>query len=226
MKVLLVEDNAELAANIAEFLESRGCTLDYAADGHLGLRLASEHRFDVVVLDIMLPGLDGLSLAARLRKESGHKLPILMLTARDTVRDKLAGFAAGGDDYLVKPFSLLELEARLRALLRRGGMADQPDKLRVADLVIDPEAHRVTRGGREVPLKPADRRLLVHLAQAGGRVVKRAELEWVLWGDAPPDSDVLRVHIHNIRAGIDRDFSPPLLQTVHGVGYRLAVPAE
>lgn len=222
MRVLIIEDHPDIAANIGDFLESRGHSTDFADDGVAGLRLATELDFDVLVLDINLPGMNGLELARRLREENRRDTPILMVTARDTLDDRLAGFKAGGDDYVVKPFSLLELEARLESLYRRyrgGGDA----VLTLDTLSFDPKSLDIQRGTRRIELKPKARKLLEILLRANGRVLGRAELEETLWGDSPPDGDALRVHIHAIRHAIDGPGERPLLHTVRGAGYRLAV---
>lgn len=221
MRVLLVEDHRDLAANIVEFLESEGHEVDYAADGLEGLRLATRHRFDVIVLDLGLPGLDGTDLCRRLRTETRSAVPVLMLTARDTERDTLKGFDAGADDYLVKPFSFAVLAARLEALRRRsaGAVAGQ---LRVADLVLDLHTRSARRGDRKLELTPSGLRLLEKLMAASPGVVSREDVEYALWGDQMPDSEgALRTHVHSLRQAVDRDAPVKLLHTVHGIGYRL-----
>lgn len=224
MHILLLEDNRDIAANIFEYLEPRGHVLDYAASGPEGLRLALEGRFDLVILDLMLPGMDGLEVCRQLRAQSEVNLPILMLTARDTLDDKLRGFDAGADDYLVKPFSLQELEARVLALGRRSRELGQPTVLRLGDLSFDTQTLEARRGGVELHLSNITRKLLVLLMRNSHRVVKREELEHEIWGDNPPSGDVLRVHVHALRSVIDKDFEPKLLHTVHGEGYRLSAP--
>lgn len=222
MRILLIEDNRDLAANIGEFLESKGHVLDFAADGVTGLHLASVNDYQAIVLDLMLPGIDGLDVCRRLREDARKITPVLMLTARDTLEDKLAGFKAGGDDYLVKPFSLLELEARLEALLKRTQMGAHQRALKVADLEFDLDTLVVKRSGKPVSLTPVARKILGVLMRAHHRVVTRAEIEQEIWGDDPPDGDVLRAHIYAIRNAIDKPFDAKLLHTIHGSGYRLA----
>ncbi|MDE2219536.1 MAG: response regulator transcription factor [Gammaproteobacteria bacterium] len=227
MNVLLIEDSADLAANVGEFLESRGLTVDYAYDGRSGLHLAASNRYDVLILDLNLPGIDGLTLCRRLREGSHRDLPILMLTARDTEHDKLTGFEAGTDDYLTKPFSLQELLARLRALARRASGSSQEVTLEVGDLSFDAKALEVRRGTRRIELTPIELRLLELLMRASPGVVSRGQIERAVWGDAPPDSDAaLRGHIHALRAAIDHGMQHKLLHTVHGIGYRIAVQNE
>lgn len=219
MRALIVEDNADLAANIGDFLEARGHQVDFAADGLTGLHLAATNPYDVIILDLMLPGIDGLRLAERLRRDAENDVPILMLTARDTLDDKLAGFAAGADDYLVKPFALEELGVRLDAITRRGAMRRR--NLQVGDLELDVGTRVARRAGQKLNLNPTGFQLLRILMEGFPDVVPRRELEAVVWGDEPPDSDALRTHIYHLRQVVDRPFEKKILETVHSVGYRL-----
>ena len=221
LRVLVVEDNADLATMLGDYLEGRGHRADFAGDGAAGLRLALAQPYDVIVLDRALPRLEGTEVSRRLR-EQGCATPILMLTARDTTLDKVAGLDAGADDYMVKPFELAEVEARLQALHRRASGQLAPAVLRVADLEYDPAAREARRAGRALALNPTTRKLLEFLMRHSGRIVTREELEYLVWGDAPPDADVLRAHMHKLREAIDRDFAPKLLHTFRGAGYRLA----
>ncbi len=222
LRLLLIEDNQDLAANMGEFLESSGHVVDYAADGLTGLHLAAVNSYDALVLDLGLPGLDGLALCKRLRQDAGSPVPILMLTARDAERDVLAGFAAGTDDYLTQPFSLLELLARLTALVRRASGDSVAPVLRVADLTLDTQTLVARRSGRRVGLTPTGLKVLQSLMVASPRVLSRQELEGIVWGKDPPDSEAaLRAHIHALRQAVDRDHAVKLLHTVHGIGYRL-----
>ena len=223
MRILVIEDNEDLAANIIEFLAARGHVMDSATDGVTGLHLAVVHAFDAIVLDLMLPGIDGLALCERLRAEADAQTPILMLTARDTIDDKLAGFAAGADDYLIKPFSLLELEARLLAIGNRGPRR-QVHHLKAGDLTLDLDTWQAERAGTKLTLTPTALRLLEVLLRATPRLVRRAELETAIWGDHPPDSEALRTHIHALRSAIDKPFERAMLQTVPTMGYRLIDP--
>ena len=224
MYVLVVEDDADVAASLFEYLEGHGHTVDAAADGVTGLHLATVHDFDAIVLDVGLPGIDGLSLCQRLRDTAQKATPVLMLTAHDTLADKLAGFDAGTDDYLVKPFALAELEARLHALAKRSSTRSEAHTLSVEDLHLDLDTLEITRAGQAIVLKRAGLRILELLMRESHRVVKRHEIERLLWGDDPPDSDALRTHIHALRKAIDRPFAVPLLRTVPGIGYRLSPP--
>ena len=224
--VLLIEDHHDIAAMVCDHLEYRGYEVDYAADGVTGLHLASTGEFDAIILDLMLPGIDGLDICRKYRTEAGGTAPILMLTARDTLEDKVAGLDAGADDYLVKPFELEELDARLRALMRRAGGELTPSVLRVADLEFDTGTLQARRAGQPVTLTPINRKLLLALMKASPRVISRRALEQEAWGDITPDSDALRSHLYTLRKAIDKPFDTPLLQTVQGTGYRLALPED
>ncbi len=221
MNLLIVEDNRDIAENIADYFEPRGHRLDFAYDGEQGLNLALAEDFDVIVLDVMMPKMNGITMCQHLR-EARKSTPVIMLTARDQLDDKLLGFSAGADDYLVKPFSVKELEARLLALLKRQRHADPAAPFRVADLSFDPETLVAARAGQELDLNPIQRRLLLHLLQLSPKVVPREKLEEIVWGDAPPDKDILRTHVYSLRNVIDKPFEKKLLHTVHGVGYRLS----
>lgn len=222
--VLLIEDNRNISEMVGEYLARRGFSVDYARDGLDGLRLAQEGSYDVIVLDLMLPRLDGLELCRRLRQEHKRATPVLMLTARDTLDDKVRGLEAGGDDYLVKPFAIQELEARVRALIRRERRQVSPEVLKVGDLTMDTATLRVTRAGQELTLSPIGLKLLNILMRDSPRVVSRRDIEREIWGDALPDSDTLRSHLYNLRRVIDKPFPVQLLHTIHSAGYRLAEP--
>jgi len=223
MKILLVEDNNNLALNISEYFDSKEYIVDYAADGITALNLVLSQTYDVIVLDIMLPGMDGYSLCQKLRDNNGIGTPVIMLTARDTEHDKLKGFSAGADDYLVKPFSLPELEARLLALVRRAKRGySGSESLVVADLVYNPMTMNFTRGGVNLNLMPVPRKILVMLMKNANRVVTRQEIEHEIWNDDPPDSEALRSHIYAIRSAINKNDSTNLLHTIRGTGYVLS----
>ncbi len=223
MKVLVIEDNPDIAANIGDYLEDRGHVVDFAGDGVTGLHLAVVNEFDAIVLDLMLPGMDGLDVCKKLREEARKNTPVLMLTARDTLEHKLKGFKTGADDYMVKPFELQELEARLEVLVRRG-KAVQDRVLSIADLEYNLDTLEITRGGQSIKLNPTGLKLLQRLMEASPWVVPRQELELRVWGEELPDSDSLRVHIHSLRNAIDKPFDKPLIQTRHGIGYRIVDP--
>jgi len=225
MRILIIEDNRDIAANLGDFLSDRGHEVDYAYDGVTGLHLAIVNEFDSIVLDLSLPGMDGLEVARKLREDVRKETPILMLTARDQLEDKLAGFDSGADDYLVKPFELKEVDARLEVLERRGKRI-KPRELTVEDLEYNLETLTVRRAGKRVDLNPIGLRLLEKLMSASPAVVTRRELEHHVWGEELPDSDSLRVHIHSLRTAIDKPFGSPLIHTRHGIGYCLSGPDE
>ncbi len=224
MRILVVEDNRGLVANLFEYFEARGHVLDAAPDGRTGLHLALTQPFDAIVLDWMLPRMDGHAVLEQLRT-AGIGTPILMLTARDELPDKIAGFRAGADDYLTKPFALPELEVRLEALAARAGR-HAGRLLQVADLQLDLGTLEASRGGRPLHLYPASRKLLELLMRSSPNAVSRAQLEYALWGDSPPDNDMLRSHVYELRRSVDGPFAVKLIQTLPRVGYRLAQPSE
>jgi len=225
MYILVIEDNPDLVANLYDFLEPRGYVVDAAYDARSGLRFAHENDYDAIILDLMLPDVDGLEVCSRLC-DSGGDTPVLMLTARDTLDDKLEGFASGADDYLVKPFAMQELDARLKALVRRAHGEQSREVLRVADLVFDPATLHVERGGKTISLPPIPLKILALLIRQSPRVVPRREIERRIWGNVRPDSDALRAHMSVLRAAMDRPFEKQLLRTVHGIGYQLVAPDE
>lgn len=220
LHILVVEDNAALARNLVDYLEQHHHRVDYARDGALALQLALQNRYDVIVLDLMLPAMDGWQVCRRLREESTYHVPILMLTARDSLDDKLEGFATGADDYLTKPFALEEVEVRCMVLSRRH-LLNRDTRLTIGDVVIDRKSQRVMRSGKSIELHPLGYRILVLLAEAYPGVVTRSELMQRLWGDEPPDTDALRTHIYLLRKAIDKPYPVPVLITVHGVGFKL-----
>ncbi|HUD43136.1 MAG TPA: response regulator transcription factor [Dokdonella sp.] len=222
MRVLVVEDNRSLVANLFEYFEARGHTLDAAPDGPTGFHLATTQTYDAIVLDWMLPRLDGRQVLRALREEQGLDTPVLMLTARDELPDKIAGFRAGADDYLTKPFALPELEVRLEALVARAHGRGRSRVLQIADLRLDLATLEVSRGGRALHLYPACRKLLEVLMQASPAAVTRERLEHALWGDMPPDGDMLRSHVYELRRSVDGPFPVKLIHTLPRVGYRLA----
>lgn len=227
LRILVVEDHPDMVANIFEFFEAKGHVMDAAPDGLSGLHLALTNPYDAIVLDIMLPGMDGIEVCNNLRQKAGKSTPILMLTAKDTLPDKLRGFESGADDYLVKPFALPELEARILSLVRRAKFpAGAAPQLRVGALVFDLKTLEVTREGRPIQLSPACRRILELLMRDYPAVVARREIEFALWGEEPPDSDALRAHIYSLRTAIDRPFAGKMLKTVHRVGYCLTTGEE
>ncbi len=218
LKVLIVEDQHDLAASIWDFLEHRGYEVDHAADGETGLARAIDGRFDAIVLDLGLPRLDGLALCRSLR-EAGRGVPVLMLTARDTLDDKLRGYAEGADDYMVKPFAMRELEARIRVLQRRGRDADAA--LQAGDLSYDPRSMLAARGGKSFALTRAQGQILLALMRNAPNVVSHAKLIEAVWSDGGGEAAALHTHVYELRVLLDRPFGHQMIQSVRGLGYRL-----
>ena len=217
MKLLIVEDEAKTADYLHKGLSEQGCVVDVAGDGIDGRHLALEHDYDVIVLDAMLPGIDGFTLLRALRKVK--QTPVIMLTARDSIEDRVRGLQDGADDYLVKPFSFLELLARLQALRRRG-RAQEPSQLSVADLQVDLIARRAWRGGTRIDLTGKEFALLAVLARRQGEILSKtaiAELVWDMNFDS--NTNIVEVAIKRLRAKIDSGFTPKLLHTIRGMGY-------
>jgi len=222
MKLLIVEDNQNLVSNLFDYFESKGHILDAAPDGLVGRWLATTQHYDGIVLDWNLPKLDGFALLKILREEHQCDIPIIMLTARDELPDKVSGFKAGADDYLTKPFELLELEVRLEALIARSKRSITTKVLEIADLRFDLSTMEVTRGGQSIQLYPIYKKLLRTLMEASPSIVSHAQLGECIWGDDPPESDRLRAYIHDLRRKVDASFNKKLIHTLPRVGYRLA----
>ncbi|HEY8608006.1 MAG TPA: response regulator transcription factor [Noviherbaspirillum sp.] len=222
MHVLVIEDNPDIVANLFGFLEPLGYTLDVARNGSAGLHLAIQNNYDVIVLDLSLPGLDGVEVCRRLREEHHNPVPILMLTARDTEHDKVTGLSVGADDYLVKPYSLLELDARLKALVRRVRNEQVRHTLTYDEIELDMRTGTAARAGKTIAITPIGYKILLALLRQAPRLVSREALEREVWGDNPPESDALRTHIHALRQSLDKPFERPMLITRAGLGYRLA----
>jgi len=204
-----------------DYFERRDYELDYASDGRMGFNLANQNDYDVILLDLMLPEMDGIEVCKALREESKNYTPILMLTARDTLEDKVSGLDVGADDYLVKPFEILELEARIKALMRRKSQVTQQEILQVGDLELDTGTLEVKRSNKSIYLSPIGLKILTILMKESPKVVSRNQLEHEIWGDILPDSDTLRSHMYNLRKQIDKPFPQPLLQTIQSRGYRI-----
>jgi two-component system, OmpR family, response regulator len=221
MRVLLVEDDQQVVAFLLKALREVGMVADHAADGREGLFLAASEGYDVLIIDRMLPKLEGLAIVRTLRA-SGNTTPVLILSALGEVDDRVEGLRAGGDDYLVKPFAFSELHARVESLLRRRGGDSPETRLRVADLEMDLLAREVTRAGEPIALQPREFRLLEYLMRHAGQVVTRTMLLEGVWDyHFDPQTNVIDVHISRLRAKIDKDFGRPLLHTVRGAGYVL-----
>lgn len=223
--ILVVEDQQSIAQNIANYMEDKGHVLDFASQGDQGLTLALTNHYDLVILDLNLPVMDGLEVCKQLREQANHHVPIIMLTARDSIDDKISGFTLGADDYLTKPFSLEELEVRCFALARRH-LLQTNDTLTFDQLTIDRKRQLVTRAGKKLELHSMGYRILVILAQEYPQVVSRSKLSQKLWGDEPTESDALRSHIYQLRNLLDKPFDYPMIKTMHGIGFLLHVQSN
>ena len=225
MRILLIEDNVETAAYVVKGLNQNGHVVKHVSDGRGGIMLASSEQYDVLVVDRMLPGIDGLSCVASVR-EMGVKTPVLFLTALDSVGDRVTGFEAGGDDYLVKPFAFAEFLARLNALARRPPLAEVVSVLRVGDLEMDLLQHRVSRAGEVIEMQPREFRLLEYLMRNAGRVVTRTMLLEKVWQfNFDPKTKIVETHISRLRSKVDRNVDQQLIHTIRGSGYVIRAPA-
>lgn len=221
MRILLVEDDRRIARFVAKGLREQAYAVDVVDDGDVAIYKLSINDYDAVILDVMIPGRDGFEVCRELRS-AGMAVPVIMLTARDTVQDRITGLDSGADDYLIKPFAVTELLARLRALLRRA-LSVRPAKISVADLVLDTGAQRATRSGRALSLTTKEYALLEYLARETGRVVSRAEIAEHVWDENfDPMTNLIDVHINRLRRKVDNDFPVRLIHTRRGVGYLLA----
>ncbi|HEY9050102.1 MAG TPA: response regulator transcription factor [Gammaproteobacteria bacterium] len=219
-RILVVEDNKEILSNITMFLEHRNYTVDCADNGMTAMYLIGNNRYDVVVLDIMLPGdANGYDICNTMR-QCNNNTPVIMLTAKDSVEERLEGFDSGADDYLVKPFSLDELEARIKALHKRS-TGVSTNLLTVGDLSFNTETYLVVRQGQEIELNPTLYKLLEILMKNSPNVVKKEVIEHYIWGDDIPESDVLKTTVHMLRKKVDGPFNKPLIQTMRGIGYSI-----
>lgn len=220
MNILIIEDNRDIHDNLMEFFILKGHTVEGALDGLSGLHLAASKNFDAIVLDIMLPGIDGNQICQSLRENSRSDIAIVMLSARDQLEDRLASFKVGADDYVTKPFAMSEILARIEAVVsRRVGKMNRT--MIVADLQFDLDTMEICRSGIPIKLNPTCMKLLETLMRRSPHVVKRIELEDLIWGRHPTSSDSLRSNIHMLRRALDKAFDEPLLHTVHGIGYKL-----
>ncbi|TQV87246.1 response regulator transcription factor [Aliikangiella coralliicola] len=219
MRILVVDDNRDIGASIIDYLEFNGHSADFIANGSAMLQLVKNNTYDLIILDVMMPGISGFEACQRLR-ENCSGIPVIFLTARDTLDDKLKGFDAGADDYLVKPFDMKELLARVNALGARGERRDT-GKLSCADVHIDLQQHKVTRAGVPIGLNPIQFKLLELLVKNYPDVVTKNTLEYEVWGEEIPDSDVLRSQIYQLRSKLDKPFSRSLIKTVHRIGFKI-----
>ncbi|GAL30658.1 probable two-component response regulator [Vibrio variabilis] len=218
INALLIEDDIDLSEAISDYMEVDNIEFDFAYNGVSGLELASTNHYDVILTDINMPKMNGLTMTQTLRNQ-GVATPILMLTARDTLEDKLTGFQAGSDDYLVKPFAMEELKVRLQALARRG--LTSVSKLTIGDLSVDLQSHLAVRGGQELRLPPVCWKMLACLAKHSPNVVSKSQLEQAIWQDDVPAADSLKVHLFKLRQVVDTPFEIKLIHTIHGVGIAL-----
>jgi len=223
VRILIIEDDSAIAANLYDYLEARGHGVDAAPDGIAGLHLAASGDFDCILLDVGLPRMDGFALCRRLREDAHKDTPVLMITARDTLDDKLKGFEHGADDYLVKPFALKEVEARLTALHRRHAHRVTQQPLQAGNITLNPRTMAVTVAGKPLTLAPKCVRLLETIMAEPDRTHNRASLESAVWGKPQETSDTLRVHMHLLRRALTEAAGYDPLKTVHGIGYRLEV---
>lgn len=222
MKILLVEDNKQVAEVIFDYFEDSSIELDYAATGTLGLHLAQQQSYHCIILDIMLPGVDGITICQTLR-EAGNSSPIIMLTARDTNQDMLKGLQIGADDYIIKPFDLELLEARIEAVVRRSSGSAFKKQLTVGTLTMDLKSHSIKRDNIAINLTPTCFKILKILCENHPNLVSREAIEEVIWPDEAPDQDVLRKHIYHLRSKVDKPFSEDMIITVPKKGYKLDV---
>ena len=225
MRILIIEDDAATAAHVANGLKEVGHLVDHAPNARDGLFLATGHAYDVMIVDRMLGGMDGLGIVKTLRS-TGVKTPVLFLTALSGIDERVSGLEAGADDYLIKPFAFSELLARIEALARRPPIATVQTELRVADLQLDLVKRTATRGGRRIDLQPREFRLLEYLMKNAGRVVTRTMLLEHVWEfHFDPKTNIVETHISRLRAKMDRGQGPELIQTVRGSGYMLRAPS-
>ena len=224
LRLLLVEDHAALTANVFDYLGEERYELDHAADGLTALHLLATQTYDVIVLDVMLPGVDGFTLCRRLREDLRSTVPVLLLTARDSIEDKTQGFAAGADDYLVKPFAMKELELRVQALHRRE--RGRRDMLEVGPIRFDIGQQRAWIDGRILDLPPSAARVLEVLMRAYPRLVAHEELARAIWGDAESDANALRTHVSALRKSLMQRHPADMIRAMYGRGYRLVKPGE
>ena len=220
MKIILVEDNHTIAKQVVRFFDGLGWTVDYAANGHQGIELAQAAMFDVMILDLNLPDIDGLEVCRRLKTSLDYNLPVLMLTARDAYEDKASGYGQGADDYVTKPFDLRELRLRCEALARRQDLHKSAE-LKLGELSLSVKTQEAQRDGVPLKLTGIGFQILQELVEAYPDPVTRSQLIHKLWGDNPPDSDALRSHVYSLRAALDKPFESAMLKTLPNLGYRL-----
>lgn len=221
LSLLVIEDAAQIGLEICDFLSAQGMLVDYAATGTLGLDLAAQQPYDVIVLDVMLPDMNGVAVCKMLKQQCDPTPAVLMLTARDSIADKSLGFDAGADDYLTKPFDLTELLLRCQALARRHQL-HQSQTISIGELQINEKQQLAMRQGQTLKLSSTDFSILMMLVQAYPNAVSRQQLINRIWGEDAPDSDVIRSHIYTLRQALDKPFASAMLTTIHGIGFKLA----
>ena len=223
MKILLIEDHMKLANQLVEFLSGHGWVVEHASKGQLGAQLALEQEYDLVILDLGLPDMDGLEVCKQIKTKSQVNIPILMLTARDAFNDKVSGFDMGADEYLTKPYDLRELALRCQVLTRRRALFQQ-QTFTLGPLELDLNESKAYRDNKALTLNKTTFTILKVLAEAHPKPVSRSRLIFELWGDEPPETDALKSHIYNLRLALDKSFDTALLKTVTSVGYKLELP--
>jgi DNA-binding response OmpR family regulator len=221
-RLLIVEDDRDLARNLIDYLDIQGYAPDYAPDGHSALQLLAANSYDLIVLDLMLPGIDGIAVCKRIRQELFSRVPIVMLTAKDDIDVKISAFDIGADDYVIKPVAMRELEARIRALIRRASQEKDNAVLVVGDLRFDTGTMKIERAGQVIVMPPVPTKILSLLMRHSPNVVHRLAIQREIWGDEPGDNHALIVHMHTLRNAVDKPFEQQLIHTVRGFGYRIA----
>jgi DNA-binding response OmpR family regulator len=221
-RLLIVEDDRDLARNLIDYLDIQGDAPDYAPDGHSALQLLAANSYDLIVLDLMLPGIDGIAVCKRIRQELFSRVPIVMLTAKDDIDVKISAFDIGADDYVIKPVAMRELEARIRALIRRASQEKDNAVLVVGDLRFDTGTMKIERAGQVIVMPPVPTKILSLLMRHSPNVVHRLAIQREIWGDEPGDNHALIVHMHTLRNAVDKPFEQQLIHTVRGFGYRIA----
>lgn len=223
--VLIIEDNPDIASQLGDYLSLKGFLVDYAADGKTAERLLDAETYDLIILDLTLPDTDGITLCKYIKQTSQTNIPVLMLTARDSLEDKIGGFSVGSDDYLTKPFALEEVYMRCLALGRRSQL-HRSSVIRVGELQIDVQQHKASRQGRALKLSATDFKILRLLAEAYPDAISKRKLAERVWGNDMPETDTLRSHIYTLRNAIDRPFDYPMIKTLHATGFRLEVASD
>lgn len=225
MRLLLIEDDFRIASFVRKGMTEAGFVVEHAAEGDVGLNMALDNSYDAAIVDLMLPGRDGLEIIDELRRR-GRRIPVIILSARRSVDERIRGLQAGGDDYLTKPFSFTELVARVQALIRRASDASQPTGITVGELSMDLLTREVRRGGRRIPLQPREFALLEYLARNAGRIVSKTMIMEHVWDyNFDPHTNVVESRICRLREKVDRDFEEPMIHTIRGAGYVLREPS-